>query len=291
MHINMKYYIVTIGAIFIALGIGMLVGFNLNYDQELSKQQASMIEDLDSKFEVLKTTNDNLEENLTNLNKDYDEAIAIINQNSDKIIKDSLVNKNIGIISTNEKNDYSKEVANIIQNAGGNVAFDIVLTSNIENKDALKKASEELSIELNNAKDVINYIAESLKEEGSISKLENLQRLELIKVESIAENYINYDSVVLTGGSEDKAQKENFDKIDEALITKLKEQNKYIVGVQKSNTKNSYIDLYSKNKIATIDNIEEGIGKVSLTILLNEKGATGDFGRLESAKQLFPYKK
>lgn len=291
MHINMKYYIVTIGAIFIALGIGMLVGFNLNYDQELSKQQASMIEDLDSKFEVLKTTNDNLEENLTNLNKDYDEAIAIINQNSDKIIKDSLVNKNIGIISTNEKNDYSKEVANIIQNAGGNVAFDIVLTSNIENKDALKKASEELSIELNNAKDVINYIAESLKEEGSISKLENLQRLELIKVESIAENYIDYDSVVLTGGSEDKAQKENFDKIDEALITKLKEQNKYIVGVQKSNTKNSYIDLYSKNKIATIDNIEEGIGKVSLTILLNEKGATGDFGRLESAKQLFPYKK
>lgn len=291
MHINMKYYIVTIGAIFIALGIGMLVGFNLNYDQELSKQQASMIEDLDSKFEVLKTTNDNLEENLTNLNKDYDEAIAIINQNSDKIIKDSLVNKNIGIISTNEKNDYSKEIASIIQNAGGNVAFDIVLTSNIENKDALKKASEELSIELNNAKDVINYIAESLKEEGSISKLENLQRLELIKVESIAENYIDYDSVVLTGGSEDKAQKENFDKIDEALITKLKEQNKYIVGVQKSNTKNSYIDLYSKNKIATIDNIEEGIGKVSLTILLNEKGATGDFGRLESAKQLFPYKK
>ncbi|MCH1960951.1 MULTISPECIES: copper transporter [Romboutsia] len=291
MHINMKYYIVTIGAIFIALGIGMLVGFNLNYDQELSKQQASMIKDLDSKFEVLKTTNDNLEENLTNLNKYYDEAIAIINQNSDKIIKDSLVNKNIGIISTNEKNDYSKEIASIIQNAGGNVAFDIVLTSNIENKDALKKASEELSIELNNAKDVINYIAESLKEEGSISKLENLQRLELIKVESIAENYIDYDSVVLTGGSEDKAQKENFDKIDEALITKLKEQNKYIVGVQKSNTKNSYIDLYSKNKIATIDNIEEGIGKVSLTILLNEKGATGDFGRLESAKQLFPYKK
>ncbi|WP_092924466.1 copper transporter [Romboutsia hominis] len=291
MHINMKYYIVTIGAIFIALGIGMLVGFNLNYDQELSKQQASMIKDLDSKFEVLKTTNDNLEENLTNLNKDYDEAIAIINQNSDKIIKDSLVNKNIGIISTNEKNDYSKEIASIIQNAGGNVAFDIVLTSDIENKDALKKASEELSIELNNAKDVINYIAESLKEEGSISKLENLQRLELIKVESIAENYIDYDSVVLTGGSEDKAQKENFDKIDEALITKLKEQNKYIVGVQKSNTKNSYIDLYSKNKIATIDNIEEGIGKVSLTILLNEKGATGDFGRLESAKQLFPYKK
>lgn len=30
MYINMKYYIVIIGVIFIVLGIGMLVGFNLN---------------------------------------------------------------------------------------------------------------------------------------------------------------------------------------------------------------------------------------------------------------------
>ena len=54
MHINMKYYIVSIGAIFIALGIGMLVGFNLNYDQEMSKQQANIISDLDKKFDNLK---------------------------------------------------------------------------------------------------------------------------------------------------------------------------------------------------------------------------------------------
>ena len=33
MHINMKYYIVSIGAIFISLGIGILVGYNLNYDR------------------------------------------------------------------------------------------------------------------------------------------------------------------------------------------------------------------------------------------------------------------
>ena len=61
MHINMKYYIVSIGAIFISLGIGILVGYNLNYDQELSKQQASVISDLDNKFDALKVTNDNLE--------------------------------------------------------------------------------------------------------------------------------------------------------------------------------------------------------------------------------------
>ncbi|MEF3402036.1 copper transporter, partial [Listeria monocytogenes] len=71
MHINMKYYIVTIGAIFIALGIGMLVGFNLNYDQELSKQQAAIIDDLDAKFEDIKTTNDELEGKLDKKESEY----------------------------------------------------------------------------------------------------------------------------------------------------------------------------------------------------------------------------
>ncbi|MDB8987029.1 copper transporter, partial [Parabacteroides merdae] len=77
----MKYYIVTIGAIFIALGIGMLVGFNLNYDQELSKQQAAIIDDLDAKFEDIKTTNDELEGKLDKKESEYKKLVNYLNQN------------------------------------------------------------------------------------------------------------------------------------------------------------------------------------------------------------------
>ncbi len=291
MHINMKYYIVTIGAIFIALGIGILVGFNLNYDQELSKQQANVINDLDNKFEDLKTTNDNLENSLANLTSDYDQAIQLINKNSHKIISDGLLEKNIGIISTNENNDYTKEIEEIITKANGTLSFNIVLTNNIENKEKLKKASTKLNIEFKSGQDVVKYVAECLKDEGGTTKLQTLQSLELIKINSISSDYLNYDSVVLTGGNEVKNGNDEFSKIDEVLITKLKEQNKNIVGVQKSNTKFSYVDLYSKNKVTTIDNIDEGIGQVSLVISLSEKGITGNFGRLESADRLLPYKK
>ena len=98
MHINMKYYIVSIGAIFISLGIGILVGYNLNYDQELSKQQASVISDLDNKFDALKVTNDNLEKSLADLSDDYDKAIAFINDNVNNLVVGRLTDKNIGII-------------------------------------------------------------------------------------------------------------------------------------------------------------------------------------------------
>jgi hypothetical protein len=287
----MKYYIVTIGAIFIALGIGILVGFNLNYDQELSKQQANVISDLDSKFEDLKNTNDNLEESLANLSSDYDQSIEFINKNSDKIIVDGLLEKNIGIISTNESNDYTKEIEEIITKANGVLSFNIILTDSIENKEKLKEASNNLNIEIKSTQDLINYITECLKDVNGVTKLQNLQNLELIKLNHISADYLNYESVVLIGGNESKNGNDKFKKIDEVLITKLKEQNKNIVGVQKSNTKFSYTGLYSKNKVTTIDNIDEGIGQVSLVILLSEKGITGNFGRLESADKLLPYKK
>ena len=117
MHINMKYYVVSIGAIFIALGIGMLVGFNLNYDQELSKQQATIIEDLDKKFENLKTKNDELETALDSSEKNNTQLVEYINSNYEKIIKDELQDKNVGVITTSNDYDYSEQVQKTIKDA------------------------------------------------------------------------------------------------------------------------------------------------------------------------------
>lgn len=102
---------------------------------------------------------------------------------------------------------------------------------------------------------------------------------------------MNYDSVVLAGGNDPKTGKEQFDKIDKVLIPKLKEENKYIIGVQKSDAKFSYVDLYAKDKIATVDNIDESIGKLSLVISLKEGKTTGKFGRLDGSDGLLPFKK
>lgn len=148
MHINMKYYIVSIGAIFIALGIGMLVGFNLNYDQELSKQQATIINNLDTKFENLKSKNDKLEQDLSSLTKDYDASINYINQNVDKLIADELSEKNIGIISTNENNDYTKKLEDTIVKANGSVSFNISIKNNINNVNKIEEVSQKTGVEL-----------------------------------------------------------------------------------------------------------------------------------------------
>ena len=101
MHINMKYYIVSIGAIFISLGIGILVGYNLNYDQALSEQQASIINDLDSKFNKLKDTTP-LVLNISKILKPIDGSIIVL-----VILKYSDT-------TTNEINPINKPLKNAI---------------------------------------------------------------------------------------------------------------------------------------------------------------------------------
>ena len=291
MHINMKYYIVSIGAIFISLGIGILVGYNLNYDQELSKQQASVISDLDNKFDALKVTNDNLEKSLADLSDDYDKAIAFINDNVNNLVVGRLTDKNIGIISTNQDNDYTKEINEIITTANGNVAFDITLNNNIFNEKKIEALATKLNLEIKDTKDIIVYIEEALSESNATLKLKELEDAEMIKINSLNENYQSYNSVVIVGGNNGKLGKEQYENIDKILIETLKDKDKNIVGVQQSNTKFSYVDLYFNDKVTTIDNVDEGIGKLSLVMVLQDSSIAGKFGKLEGSDSIIPYKK
>lgn len=291
MHINMKYYIVSIGAIFISLGIGILVGYNLNYDQELSKQQSSVINDLDNKFDTLKETNDNLEKSLADLKDDYDKVIGFISENVNSLVLDRLTDKNIGIISTNQDNDYTKEIDDIITLANGNVVFDIVLKNNIFNEKKISELATKLNLEVKTTKDVMVYIEQVLSESDVNEKLKQLEAEGMIKINRLNENYRTYDSIVIAGGNNGKLGKDQYKNIDKILIETLKDKEKNIVAVQESNTKFSYVDLYSNDKVTTIDNIDEGTGKLSLVMVLQDKTISGKFGKLEGSDSIIPYKK
>ena len=291
MLINMKYYIVSIGAIFIALGIGMLVGFNLNYDQEMSKQQANIISDLDKKFDNLKEKNDTLEKDLAKITEEYNKSIEFIDANFDKILVNELLDKNIGVISTNQSEDYTRDIEETIVKANGNIAFNIAIKNTIYDEKKLEEVSTKLGLEIKDANDIVTYILDSLNSTDAKVKLASLEELELIKVNDINNEYMSYDSVVLAGGSDSKTSKDDFEKIDKFLISKLKEEKKSVVGVQKSTTTNSYIELYSNEKVSTVDNIEQKSGKLAMVILLKDSNILGNYGILDTAQSTLPYQK
>ena len=292
MNINMKYYIVTIGAIFIALGVGILVGFNLNYDQALSKQQSEVLESFNTEFDDLKEKNKNLQSEIDVLNGDIETVREYIDNNIDLLTKGVLTDKNTGIILTRENNDYSEEIENLITNANGTVSFNIVIKDNINDEEKLATLSKELNKTFKSSQDVINYIMDSLNNTKGYDQLYALEDLGVIKINSLDESkYQYYDSAVLLGELTGKDAKDKFNTKEKLILDGLKEENKYLIAVSQSDINNTILKLYSENNISTIDNINEGIGKVSLTTLLKNQNIVGNYGNSDLAKELIAFEK
>jgi len=292
MNINMKYYIVTIGAIFIALGVGILVGFNLNYDQALSKQQSEVLESFNTEFDDLKEKNKNLQSEIESLNENIQITTQYIDKNIDALTKDVLTDKNTGIILTNENNDYSEDVEKLITDANGIASFNIVVKDNISDEEKLAALSKDLSKTFKSSQDVINYIISSLGSTKGYDQLYALEDLGVIKINNIDEKkYQDYDSVVLLGELAGKDAKEKFNAKEKLILDGLKEENKYSVAVSQSDSNHEILKLYSENNISTIDNINEGMGKISLTTLLKNQNTVGHYGNSDLAKELIAYEK
>lgn len=287
MHVNMKFYVVSIGGIFISLGIGMLVGFNLNYDQELSNQQTEIIKGLDSKFEVLKNTNNSLKDELNKLNLSYDKSIDFISNNVSKLIEGELESQNIGFITINTTN--TEYIQDAITNAGGNISFNINLTSKALDIKNLEELSSKLEIEIKTIDDFTSYIVDALNEEDYKSSLKQLEELGMINVNLLEGNTINTNSIVLMNNTTEEEVVKDTQNIEKIFIEKLKSQNKYLVGVKAHNS--SYnMDLYSKKGVSTISNIDEGIGQLTLVSLLKDRNAVGNFGMSEDFNNIISYK-
>ena len=226
MNINMKYYIVTIGAIFLALGIGIIVGFNLNNDQELTKQQSEVLGEFETRFDSLNKEKEELQNQIDSLNEDYNQLKSYISKNYSILVSDELSDKNTGIILTNEKNDYSEDLEQIIKDGDGELAFNIVVNDAINDENKLKELSDEIDTEIKTSQDCIDYVVDALNTDSAKEDLEKLQDLGLIKVKSLSDNYTSYDSVVLVGENEDENIKTSFEVKDKNIISKLKSEKK-----------------------------------------------------------------
>lgn len=291
MNINMKYYVVTIGAIFLALGVGIIVGFNLNNDQELSKQQSEVLGQFEEKFDSLTEEKKQLTQRVEYLEEESVKLQDYISKYYTFLINNELSEKNTGIILTNEKNDYSEDIENLIQDANGNVAFNIILKDAVEDEETLNTLSKQLNKEIKTSQDCINYIVDVLNTKSAKTDLNELENLGIIEVKSLNSNYITYESVVLIGENEDENLEKSFEVKDKNLISKLKNEKKYIVAVQRESSKSQFVKLCSELKISTIDNIDGKIGKVSLAMLIKDESKIGNFGVGEDVESLMPFSK
>lgn len=290
MHINMKYYIVSIGAIFLALGIGILVGFNLNNNEEMNKQQAAIIEQLDEEFNSIQEENDTLSSDLKNTDKKYNALVEYVNENADALMSGSLSGKKVAVVSTYGRTENVDKLKEIVNHYDGSVSFELIFNKEITDKELIKQAAEKNGEKFKSTEDVVNYVFDIVKR-GNAESLAPLEELKMIDLNSKNEDIANFSSVVISASSESSDPAKQFNELDKFVVSKLKSENKYVVEAQATGAKTSYVEQYAKNKVATVDNIDEKTGVLSLVALIQDENLVGNFGRLDTASSLIPMEK
>ncbi|AKL95315.1 putative protein DUF3186 [Clostridium aceticum] len=289
MVFDIKYYMVTIAAIFISLGIGIFIGFNMNGGEIYLNQQQQLIDSLENRFGEFRLEREDLQKNIEELQLEKEKHEDFIERAYYEIIDSKLANFRIAIIQTSE-DYYYDDLKDALQEAGGIVPVQLIYTNKL-----LHLTEEEL--------EDINYSFGVTLTEEEIFKQTNHDVLALLQGGE-ASNLLNYlitnefirlteydlydhevDQIVIAGGS----QKENsgiLKAVDLDLIDKIQNENMKAVGVERLDISHSYIPSYKNSGISTVDNVDTLMGRMALILAM--AGREGSFGEREHAEQLVP---
>lgn len=276
MHINFKYFIVSIGSIFLALGIGILIGSSLGNNETMQKQNEAIVKDIDDQFNVLKTKDDELTKENKLLKENTESYRKYIEANQSILTASKLTGKNVGIISFDQKNDL-KDINNVITTAGGNVAFKITIMESLFEKGSAEKINEKLQTNISSNEELINLVVDSIKNPASNNNLSVLSSLGYIKIDKVPGQFDSVSNIVFINGLNSKMKNKVID-MEKPIVESFK-SDKSVIIVQNNSSNLENMDEFSKMKIATINNIDQPAGQISLVnCLLNDK-LTGNYGK------------
>ena len=283
MFINIKYFIVTIAAVFFSLGIGIMIGFNLNNSEIFTQQQIKLVDDMDKKLNELRVKNDEMNNQLVEKDKSIEIYNEFVNSYYEDLIKDRLVDKNLLIIQTTDDYFFS-DISQWAAISGANIHTYLSINSDNFNSITIAQYPDLFTEDSLDTEKLFNYIINLISENNSL-KLAELEQLGILKIVSTSNNQEPFNQVILLGGELEES-KEKIEKVDLALARSISSKNIPIVFAEESNANYSSIEQFKNLKISTVDNVDQAIGRISLSVVLS--GVDGNYGIKDTASKLFP---
>jgi len=135
LFINDKYYIFSIIAIFLTLGIGIFIGITINENDVFNQEQKNLIDKLELEFSYLREKNKLYQQEISALNAHLKSIENFLEKNIEQILENRLMNKKIAFIEINETticNEIIKKIeASGAEVIGRKILFETDLSSNV----------------------------------------------------------------------------------------------------------------------------------------------------------------
>lgn len=284
MFINIKYLVITVISIFLALGIGILIGIQVDSQEIIFEQQEITVQKMENKFDELNRLNLDLQKEIKEISG-YNE----LNENYIKnvfpdYIKNKLSDLHIVIVETTDDYTYTS-MRQALKIAGADVTSITLISERLlymSDEDA-SQLKEYFDIDENINPVILKRIAETTAGKYNADDINFLIEKGIIYVNGDLQKPADY--VVIAGGSREKNNRHEV--IDIPLIKEVKKLSLPLIGVEITPVENSYIELYKKEKMSTVDNVDTIIGQTSLVLVMT--GKEGHYGVKKSANSLMPF--
>ncbi|MDD4568740.1 MAG: copper transporter [Tepidanaerobacteraceae bacterium] len=284
MFINIKYLVITVISIFLALGIGILIGIQVDSQDIILEQQEITVQKMENKFDELNRLNFDLQSQIKQLSMFHELNENYIKNIFPDYIKNKLQDLHIVIIETTDDYTYTN-MREALKMAGGKVTSVTLISERLlfmSNEDK-NELMEHFGVDENIIHVVLKNIVETVIDNNQVDDITFLIEKGIIYVNGDFANPADY--VVIAGGSREKNDKQDI--IDVPIIREVKKRSLPVIGVEVSDVANSYIELFKKEKLSTVDNVDTIIGQTSLILVIS--GKEGHFGVKKTANSLMPF--
>ncbi len=280
-----RYHLLSLVAVFLALGLGVLVGISLSDNGAVETGQSVLVDDIQREIDNLTNQNGALErERAVNL-RFQDDTFPFI-------VGGRLQGKRIALVASSAAGDeIQRKMTSAVHGAGGQV----VSTTTLNPRYDAAATTAKLKAELRNdprfatldeaalASVAGRQLARDIGKGGGVRVLNSLQGA---MVDSMNGNYdVPVDAIVLVSRGEND-QSPGYADLEESFLLGAKELGLLTVGAEPADAPLSEIPLFQSADVSSVDNLDSRIGQVSLVFILS--GEKGAFGVKPTADLLIP---
>lgn len=276
--LDIKYHVISMVAVFLALGIGILLGTTI-VERGLIAEQKVQIRSLRATFDEIKAKNTELDKELDAYRRYADESKAYL-------LPGRLDGKSFAVITGMKPDDDALAGLNdAVASAGGAIPATITMAgsgayNDPEVIDSLNTLFGMQGDENALRERVYAEIVNQLSTASNLEVLNTLQGLGVLQVRGILSAPVS--GAVLLGGIEEEAM----NKTDVPLVEAFVSSAFPLVGAGGAQTPDFVLAAYKKNGISTVDHVNTAPGQVAVAMVL--QGTGGNFGSGKTAGRLLP---
>lgn len=286
MGIDLRYHIASLMAVFLAFGLGILVGTMLAPNAALPERVNVVVSRLEKDFAKIRGESKAVRKQL-----DFHKRVE--NEMAPLAVDKKLAGKNIAFIETTDANVQSvqPDILQFLQQSGAKIHSATVIKTffGLEDEAVKKGILLHLGIKETDGKKASKGIAGRLARELISGKpligLALLNYLESQGVISVEGEFGGAPDVVVILGGRNR-YKAFPDAMDLPLVRVFKAAKIRVIGTETEKVKTSFMKSYQTEMIPTVDNVDTFAGQVALVYAI--AGVDGNFGVKKTAQQLLP---